>query len=84
MKAVQHVRDGVVDRIGLAVADIREVRFLERGKHLLHKGLLQSCHLSEQTHSLGVCDPHVRICVGSFAVQDDERTRVSWLDKGSW
>ena len=32
----QHIRDGVVDRIGHAVADICEVRFLGCGNNLLH------------------------------------------------
>ena len=83
LRASQHVRDGAVDRIGLAVVDIREVRALERGNNLLHESLIHSRQLLEQTHSVGVCNPHVEIRLGSCAVQDDERTRVSWLDERS-
>ena len=46
----------------------------------LHKSLLHSRHLLEQTHYLGVCDLHVGIHVGGCAVQDNERNRLSWVD----
>ena len=39
LKVSQHVRDSVVDIIGRAVADIREVRFLHHGK----KNCTRSC-----------------------------------------
>ena len=83
LEVIQHVRHGVVDWIGRAVADIHKVRVLERGNNLLHGSLLHSRHLSEQTHFLGVCDSHAGIRVGSCAVRDDERTRVSRVDEGS-
>ena len=83
LKASQQVHGGAVDRIGCAVADIREVRFLDRGNVFLYESLLHYCHLLEQTHSIGVCDPHVGICVGGCAIRDDESTRVSRLDEES-
>ena len=83
LKVSQHVHDGVVDRIGRAIADIIEVRLFEYVINLMHKSLLESRHLSEQTHSLGMCDPHVGIHVGGCAVRDDEWNRVSQVDKGS-
>ena len=49
----------------------------------LHKILLHSHHLLGQTHFIGVCDPHVGIHVGSCAIQDDEQTLVSRVDKRS-
>ena len=81
LKVIQHFRNGVVDRIGRAVADIRKVRFLDRQNNLLHKSLLHSRHIPEQTHSLGVCDMHAVIRMGSCAVRYDMRTRVSWVDE---
>ena len=45
LKVSQHVRDSVVDIIGRAVADIREVRFLDCGNNLLHENLLHSLNL---------------------------------------
>ena len=46
LEAIQHVRDGVVDRIVRVVADIREVRFIDHVKKFLHKSLIHSRHLS--------------------------------------
>ena len=83
LEVSQHVHDGVVDIIGCVAADIHKVRFLDRGKFLLHKRLLHSRNLSEYTHSLGVCDLHVGIRVSGCDVRDDERTLASWLDEGS-
>ena len=40
----QHVRDGVVDRIGCEVEDIHKVIFLDCGNKFMHKSLLHSRH----------------------------------------
>ena len=50
----QHVRAGVFDRIGRAVANIRKVRLLDRGKFFQHDILLHYHQILEQTQSLGV------------------------------
>ena len=54
LEVSQHVRVGFVDRIGHAVVDIREVRFLDHAKNLLNESLHHSFHLLEQTHFIGV------------------------------
>ena len=82
-KVSQHIRDGVVDRIVCEVADIREVCFLDRGNNSLQGIYIHSRRLSEQTHSLGVCDPHVGIRVSGCVVRDDKRAQVSWVEGGS-
>ena len=46
LEVSQHICDGVIDKIGRAVAYIRELRFLDRGKTILNKSLLHSRHLS--------------------------------------
>ena len=83
LEVSQHVRHSVVDWFHHPVVDIRKVRFLICGNDLLHESLLHSRHFSKQTHSLGVCDPHIGIRVGGFAARYDERTQVIWVDKGS-
>ena len=82
LEAIQNVCHGVVDSF-FSVADIHRVRFLDCGNYLLHGSLIYSCHFMNQKQFLGVCNPHVGIFVGGCAVQDDELTRVSWLDKES-
>ena len=74
LKSIKHVCDGVVDRIGRAVVDIRKVHFLDHGIFFLHESLIHSRHLLEQTHYLGVCDPHVGIRMGGCDIRDDQRT----------
>ena len=81
--AIQYIQHGVVDLIGRTVTNIRQVRFLYCVSNLLHKILLHPCHLSEQTHFIGVCDPHVGIHVGGCSIWDDEQTRVIQVEKGS-
>ena len=80
LEASQYVRDGVVDRIGRVVMVISKVHFLDPWKHLLHENLLRSHHLSEQTHFLGVCNPHVGICVVGCAFRDYKRTLLHQAD----
>ena len=55
LKVIQYVRNGVIDRIGRAVADILKVRFLYRGNNFLHESLIHSRYLLEQAQSLWVC-----------------------------
>ena len=83
LEAIQHVRDGVVDRIVRAVVDIHKVRFLDHDRKLLHVSLIHSRNLSEQMHSLSVYDLHVEIRVGGCAVRYDEWTRASQVNEDS-
>ena len=74
---------GVVYGVCRPVADICQIIYIDRAKTLLDEILFHSRHLTEQGHFLGVCDPHIGFCVGGCAAKNDERTRVSRINKGS-
>ena len=78
----EHVHQGVVDGFCCLLTDICMIRFLDCGKDMLHKILLDSCHFLTNMHFLGVHDSHVRIHVGGCDNWDDERTWVSCLNEG--
>ena len=59
LKISEYVSHGVIDGFCCAIADILEIRLLECGNDLLHKGLLDYCHLAKKTHFLGVHNSHV-------------------------
>ena len=67
----EHVCHGVIDGVFRVISDIHKILCLDRGNDMLHKSLFESCHLSKQTHFLGVCDSRVRIIVGGCSIWDD-------------
>ena len=71
----------VINRVRCPVVDIFQLRCLYRAKTLLDESLFHSHHLTEQTHFLGVHDPHIGVRVRGRAVWNDERTRVIQVNK---
>ena len=73
----------VTNRFFGPVADIRWILFLDRANDFFHERFFHSRHLTDHAHFLGLCYPHVEVRMGSCAIRNDERTRMSPVDKRS-